>query len=164
MPWQIVIFLSKLGSVSNSSSFLHSMFWNASENFFNMVVFANHTSSGLSSSFFFFLQPFYSYILITISWNFIYITILISVCFLLCIYLLVSSLLSNFLFQLSIFIMAHGFFQPEEETQLNGLLPGSELNNRCGGTNHHRLWKKQCGWSLIMIHICCFYSDLCTEE
>ena len=164
MPWQIVIFLSKLGSVSNIAYFMLSMFWNATEHFFNVVVFASPTFSGISSSFFFFLQTFYSYILITISWNFSYIMILISVYLFLFIYSLVSSLLSSFLIQLSIYIMAYGFSQPVVVTQLNVLLPLCELNNRYAGTNHHRLWKKQCGWSLIMMYVCCFYSDLCTEE
>ena len=66
-------------------------------------------------------QPFYSHKLIAISWNFIYIMILISLCVnYFYLFAALLSLLSNFLFQLSIFIKCHmGFSLPEEETQVN---------------------------------------------
>lgn len=82
VPWQIIIFLPKLRSASNISSFLLSMLWNASEDFFNMKFFLP-VLFPLGSLHPFCSQLFYSYIcLITVSQNFIYIMILISLLFL----------------------------------------------------------------------------------
>lgn len=160
MPWQIVILHSNIGSAPNILSFYPLCFqcckmalrvpliWSTS---------ANVTSFRTSS--FFLSQPFYSCILITISFNSIYFMILIS-----------FSELFLFIYLL--------YFYPScsipSFTYLTRRRPNYMLYCLCGNwitgaqwPVKDRIWKKWWEWPLIFMYICYLYRFsvcVCTEE
>lgn len=75
-------------------------------------------------------------------------------------------ILANSLFQLSIFVKRHmGLSVADKEVkQLHTLLSALKLNKCLQGPVSDKLWKKWHNWSLIMMNICYFCSDLWTEE
>lgn len=164
----IVIHFSKLRSSCNIVSLWCLMLWNTCErhlNSFNLKFFASITPPWTSSSFL--SQSFYSYILITISINSIYLMLLISLS-VIAFHLFASlvSLLSHSLFQLSIFTKCHIglFLWDKEEAQLHALLPVWTMWTDIQWSITNRLGKKWCEWPLIMTYISCFYSRLCIGE
>lgn len=77
-----------------------------------------------------------------------------------------SSLLTNSLFWLSISVKCHLVLslREEESTQLHVLLSFCDLMLVHSGQLTNRLWSKQQGWPLIMMHNCYLPIDLWTRE
>lgn len=127
MPWQIVILRSNIGSALNILSFYPLCFQCCKMALRVPLIwstFANVTSFRTSS--FFLSQPFYSCILITVSFNSIYFMIVIS-----------FSVISFHLFAVLLSFLFNSLFHlpDKEETQLYALLSVWELNNRCTVTS-----------------------------